>query len=105
MYTKFDFSHLSPLFKCLKIIKFPDLVTLHITIFMHKFHNNRLPSAFNNFFTLVNKTHNENTRLASKRSYSIPKTRTNYGIFNLRYQGAKIWNSLNENNKFYLFLN
>jgi hypothetical protein len=91
--------HTSPLFKDLKIIKFLDLVNLHITIFMHKFHNNNLPTVFNNLFTPVNQTHNYNTRLASKSSYSIPKTRTNYGIFNLRYQGAKVWNSLDETKK------
>ena len=40
-----------------------------------------------------------NTRLASKQSYSLPKTRTNFGIFNIRYQGPKIWNSLDETDK------
>jgi hypothetical protein len=37
-----------------------------------------------------------NTRLASKSSYSTPKIRTNYGIFKLRYEGTKVWNSLDE---------
>ena len=62
-FSNFD-AHSSPLFKELKIIKFLDLVSLHITIFMHKFHNNNLPVAFNNYFTPVNQTHDYNTRLA-----------------------------------------
>ena len=49
-FSKFD-AHSSPLFKELKIIKFLDLVSLHMTIFMHKFHNNNLPLAFNRWFS------------------------------------------------------
>ena len=30
----------------------------------------------------------------------FPKIRTNYGIFNIRFQGAKIWNSITANIKF-----
>ena len=32
-------------------------------------------------------------------SYSIPKIKTNYGKFNIRFIGAKIWNSLSESAK------
>ena len=32
-------------------------------------------------------------------TYALPKTRTNYGIFNIRYQGAKNWNAISDNNK------
>ena len=90
----------SPLFKYLKIVKYSDLFYLNIIIFMHKFHNHLLQPVFNNFFTLINKTHNYNTRLASKQSYSLPKARTNYAIFNIRFQGVKLWNSLDESLKF-----
>ena len=58
-----------------------------------------MPSVFNHYFTTVNEIHAYNTRLASKQSYSLPKTRTNFGIFNIRYQGPKIWNSLDESDK------
>ena len=44
------------------------------------------------FFTSVKDTHNYNTRLSSRMTYALPKTRTNCGIFNIRYQGANIWN-------------
>jgi len=97
-FSKFD-AHFSPIFKYLTIIKLPDLYVLNIAIFMHKFHYKKLPSAFNHYFTTVNEIYAYNTRLASKQSYSLPKTRTNFGIFNIRYQGPKIWNSLDESDK------
>ena len=31
----------------------------------------------------------------SKR-YKLSKTRTNYGIFNIRFQGPRVWNSIEE---------
>ena len=34
-------------------------------------------------------------------TYALPKTRTNYGIFNIRYQGAKIWNAISDNIKLF----
>jgi len=74
-------------------------VVLNITIFMQKFSHKKLPSAFNHYFTTAIKIHAYNTRPASKQSYLLRKTRTNFGIFNIRYQGPKIWNSLDEADK------
>ena len=42
----------------------------------------------------VSSIHSYNTRLASKSSLYLPHARTNYGIFNIRYNGAKIWNTI-----------
>jgi hypothetical protein len=50
-FSKFD-DHTSPIFKSLKVIKLCDLVTLHIAVFMFKFHNQMLPSAFSSFSLL-----------------------------------------------------
>ena len=82
-----------------EIIKFFDEVTVHIAVFMYKFKNQLLPTNFNVFFTSIKETHNYNTRLSSRMTYALPKTRTNYGIFNIRYQGAKIWNAISDNIK------
>ena len=30
-------------------------------------------------------------------SYTLPKVTTNYGIFNIRFKGPKVWNSISEN--------
>ena len=48
-FSNFD-QHSSPLFKALKIVKFPDLVTYLIAIYMYKFHNQLLPGVFASFF-------------------------------------------------------
>ena len=91
--------HASPLFKDLNVIKLFDEVTFHIAVFIYKFKNQLLPSNFDVFFTSVKETHNYNTRLSSRMTYALPITRTNYGIFNIRYQGAKIWNAISDNIK------
>ena len=66
---------------------------------MSKFYNRRLPSVFDTFFTQVNKRQNYNTRSGSNMFYTLPKGRTNYGIFNIRFKGPKVWNSISENLK------
>ena len=87
------------LFKSLEIIKFLDLVTFHLAIFMYKYHNQLLPSVFNSFFTKISQIHTYNTKLGAKQSYYLPKARTNYGIFNIRFQGPSVWNSIDEDIK------
>ena len=66
---------------------------------MYKFYNQLLPPNFTNFFSTVASQHDYGTRLSSKQSFSLPKARTNYGIFNIRFQGAQIWNSIADNFK------
>ena len=88
--------HSSPLFKLTYILKLPDLIYFQTGIFMFKFYNNLQPKCFDNFFTKVNSTHSYSTRLSARKTYSLPKARTNYGLFSLKSQGPKIWNSINE---------
>ena len=93
------FEHTSPIFKSLKIVKFFDLIKFTTSVFMYKFNKNLLPPIFSDFFTTVRNIHNYNTRLASKTSFALPSSRTNYGIFSLRFQGPKIWNNIDESLK------
>ena len=81
------------------VIKFYDLVTFHIATFMYKFHNQLLPTAFYSFFTKVTNIHKYNTRLAAKQSYYLLFVRTNYGKFNIRFQGPSIWNCIDKDIK------
>ena len=81
------------------MITFEDIIFLHNAIFMYDFHSGTLPPAFSNYFTAVNKWHKYNTILASRSSYTLPPIRTNYGKFSIKFQGAKIWNSLSEQTK------
>jgi hypothetical protein len=64
-----------------------------------------LPLTFDNLFVRVNEIHHYNTRLSAKTSYSLPKVKKNYGQFNIRYNGPKIWNSLDESIKSLSFSN
>ena len=43
--------------------------------------------------------HKYNTRLAFRSSYTLPPIRTNNGKFSIKFQGAKMWNSLSEETK------
>ena len=71
----------------------------HIATFMYKFHNQLLPTAFHSFFTKVTNIHKYNTRRAAKQSYYLPFVRTNYGKFNIRFQGPSIWNCIDKDIK------
>ena len=71
-----------------------DIITLQLVVFMYKFHNNLLLPVFNPYINSVRMIHNYNTRLSSKRTYAIPRVRTNYGIFNIRFQGSKVCNDI-----------
>ena len=97
-YAKFD-AHTTPLFAKLKLLKFQDIITLYIACFMYNYSNSNIPNAFDSFFTAVNKSHTHNTRLASKSFFVFPKVRTNYGKFNIRFLGPKIWNEIEESLK------
>ncbi len=35
--------------------------------------------------------------LATKQYHYLPKVRTNYGVFNIRFQGPTVWNSIDGN--------
>ena len=97
-FSKLD-SYSSPLFKSLGLIKFFDIALFQIAFFMYRFHNNVLPAAFHSFFTKVTSVHNYNTRFAAKHSYYLPYARTNYGKFNIRFQGPSVWNAIDDNIK------
>ena len=92
-------AHSTPLFYKLRFLKFPDIIFLNNALFMYDFHSGSLPLVFRTFFTSVSKIHGYNTRLACKNSYYLPKIRTNYGKFNIRFLGVKIWNSIKEEYK------
>ena len=89
-------SHTSPIFKKLNLLKLSDIVKLHTILFMHQYYNDRLPKAFNDFFSLVKHKHRYNTRHASKITYTLPLIRTNHGLHSLRFYGPKLWNSVDE---------
>ena len=66
---------------------------------MYKFHHQLLPSVFDTFFNPVENIHRCHIRLSSRMTYVVPKARRNYGIFNIRFQGAKVWNDISDDIK------
>ena len=85
--------------KILHILKFGDMIHFQNAMFMFDFHFGNLPSIFDGFFKNVTEFHQYKTRLAAKKALYIPKIRTNYGKFNIRYSGTKTWNSIDNNLK------
>lgn len=75
--------------KKLNIIKLHDLVS-YIGVSMYRFKNRLLPPVFDTFFSSVSGIHQYNTRYATKQSHYLPRVRTNYGKFSIRFQGPKI---------------
>ena len=57
-------------------------------LFVYDYYTNKHPVTFHDLFKSIHKVHQYNTRLASKKSYYLPKTRTNYGKFNIRFNGT-----------------
>ena len=66
---------------------------------MYQFEAGKVPSNFDSFFIKPSSMHNVRTRFATRSSFYLPKIRTNYGKFNIRYNGPKLWNELDENFK------
>ena len=89
-------SHTSHIFKKLNLLKFPDIINVYTALFMLQYSQCRLPVGFDDFFPLVNNKHQYRARLASKSTFYLPSVRTNYGIFNIRFSGPKIWNTIDE---------
>ena len=56
-----------------------------------------LPSKGNSMVIVkTSDKHNVNTRFASRSTFYVPKIRTNYGKFNIRYNGPISWNEIDE---------
>ena len=91
--------HSDPLFYELNILKINDLIKFQTANFMYDYHHGNLPDVFNTYFTHASTKHKYNTRFSSKENYSLPHVKTNYGKFNVRFAGAILWNSLEDNLK------
>ena len=88
------FEHTNSLFATLKILKVHDLAFYQTDLFMYDYKTQKLPEVFDDFFTESSAIHNYNTRLASRSSFYVPKVKTNYGKFNIRFAGVSTWNTI-----------
>ena len=86
----------NPLYKNIRVLKFEDQIKIQNFLLAHDFFNNNLPDTFNNLFSLVNNSHNRNTRAAAKNHFRPPKVRTSiYGLKSITYQSVTYWNKFN----------
>ena len=97
-FSKFD-AHTNPIFHKLKLLKINEIIKLYIAIFMYQYVQGMLPNAFDSFFTTTNSMHDYSTRLALKSTFHLPKIRTNFGKFSIRYFGSKVWNGIEDSLK------
>ena len=66
---------------------------------MHDYYHDKLFKVFKMYFTPTSTKHKYNAILSNKDKYYLPLVKTNYGKFNIRFAGATLWNSLDENLK------
>ena len=88
---KFD-AHTDPIFSELKILKFDKIYLYQLGKFMYLYHNNLLPSSFNNLFPCMNQIHKYGTRFS--HLYRIPSCRTNIRKVLATFQAPRFFNTL-----------
>ena len=97
-FSKYD-AHTNPTFHKSKLLKIHEIIKFYIATFMYQYIQGTLPNAFDSFFTTTNSMHDYSTRLASKSTFHLPKIRANFGKFNIRYFGPKVWNDIKDSLK------
>ena len=78
---------------------FLSLSILSCCCICEKISDQLLPPVFDTFFKPVSCVHECSTRFSLNQAFFTPKVKTNYGIFSIRFQGTKIWNSIAERTK------
>lgn len=83
-------AHSAPIFSCIKVLQIQKLYIYNVLFFMYKYHHNRLPSIYTNFFTRNNTIHSHNTRqqahLHINKQYSVRSSK------NIRHAAVPIYN-------------
>ena len=98
--SNFSLPSSNPLFIKLNILKFHDIYRLKLIMFAYKCLYRILPINFYDWFLFTNRIHNHNTRSNRNNNLFLPRiSTTNYGLKSIKYNGAKIWNTLHDNIK------
>ena len=87
----------APLFYQYKILKIQDLYYFEIAKIMHQYSNKHLPLCFTSFFTQTSSIHNRSTRSNMRNDLYLPHFLSSQCQRSIKYQGAKIWNSISSN--------
>ena len=89
-----------PAYKNFGMLQLHDLHIYETAIFMHKFHNNKLPLSFWRYFVRIAEIHSANTRSSTTGlKYCIPLYKTNRLQRSIKYAGVKIWNKIHDSIK------
>ena len=84
-----------PIFNDFKLLKLSEIFELRLLTFVFDSVNKTSPSCFHEFFLLSSSVHQYSTRQASQGDlYMFKKSSLQYGLKSIRYQGAKLWNTL-----------
>ena len=85
----------TPIFDSLKVLKFNDLITMHIVSFVYECVHNLSTAYFSNYFTWIENVHSFGTR-QSRRSdlFALHCNTAQYGLRSIHYSGVRFWNSL-----------
>ena len=81
-----------------KILKVDDLFYQEKLTFVYNYVNNNLPPIFCNYFTKVSSIHDIPTR-NKENKFAPSHHHTNIGASTIKVEGAKLWNSIDNNIK------
>ena len=84
-----------PILDSLKVLKFNDMITMHIVSFVYECVHNLSPAYFSNYFTWIENVHSFGTRQSKRGNlFSLRCNTTQYGLRSIHYSGVRLWNSL-----------
>ena len=85
----------SPIFDCLQVLKFSDIIILYFVSFVFECVHNLAPTYFRNYFTSIQSIHDNGTRQSQKGDlFPLRCDTTQYGLRSIHYIGVRLWNSL-----------
>ena len=85
----------SPIFDCLQVLKFSDIIILHIVSFVFEYVHNLAPTYFRNYFTSIQSIHDIGTRQSQKGDlFALCCNTSQYGLRSIHYTGVRLWKYL-----------
>ena len=85
----------SPIFNCLQVLRFNDIIILYTVSFVFECVHNLAPTYFRNYFTSIQSIHDIGIRQSQKCDlFALRCNTTQYGLRSIHYTGVRLWNSL-----------
>ena len=82
-------THTSPLFSQLYLLELHDYIKFQTPYFMYQFEAGKVLNNFDSFLSRLQACIIEDS-FATRSSFHLPNIPTNYGRFNIRYNGPKL---------------